>query len=254
MAAPPRRYAIVGLGSRAELFVRSLAEHAELVAFCDRNRTRMAVHNRWLAGTSGREPVPCYPAEDFLAMLAKERVDVVVVCTPDHTHAGLIADALEAGCDVLTEKPMAIDAPGCRRVLEAQRRTGGAVTVGFNYRYHPVHRRVRDLLADGAVGEVGSVHFEWLLDTQHGADYFRRWHREKAASGGLLVHKASHHFDLVNWWLDRRPETVFAMGRLFFYGEDNGRRHGRRREYERATGDRVARGDPFALDLRFSPG
>ncbi|WP_037310078.1 Gfo/Idh/MocA family protein [Amycolatopsis orientalis] len=249
----PRRYAIAGLGSRAELFVRAIAEHAELAAFCDRNRTRMAVHNDWLTGATGRAPVPCYPAEDFTAMLEKERIDVVVVCTPDHTHAGLIADALGAGCAVITEKPMAVDATGCRRILEAQRRTGGRVTVGFNYRYNPLHRQVRDLLADRVVGDVGSVDFEWLLDTQHGADYFRRWHRDKAASGGLLVHKASHHFDLVNWWLGSRPETVFAMGRLFFYGEDNGGRHGLRREYERATGDSAADGDPFALDLGFSP-
>jgi predicted dehydrogenase len=247
---PSRRYAVVGLGSRAELFVRAIAGagQAELAAFCDSNRTRMTAHNRWL-----RDPVPVYPAADFVAMLGKERIDVVVVCTPDHTHAEYIATALEAGCAVITEKPMATDAAGCRRILEAQRRTGGSVTVGFNYRYNPVHRRVRELLADGVVGEIGSVHFEWLLDTQHGADYFRRWHRDKAASGGLLVHKASHHFDLVNWWLDSRPETVFAMGRLFFYGEDNGLRHGRHRSYERATGNVVARADPFALDLGFSP-
>ena len=50
------------------------------------------------------------------------------------------------------------------------------------------------------------MHFEWALDTVHGADYFRRWHREKKNSGGLLVHKSSHHFDLVNWWLGDVPD------------------------------------------------
>src|SRR5258707_113937 len=72
--------------------------------------------------------------------------------------------------------------------------------------------------AAGVLGAVGSVHFEWLLDIRHGADYFRRWHRDKANSGGLLVHKASHHFDLVNWWLGATPVRVFADARLFFYG------------------------------------
>lgn len=250
-----RRYAIVGLGSRAEMFVRAVAgaPQTELVAFCDSNRTRMTVHNRWLSEATGQDPVPCYPSTDFAVMLRKERVGVVVVCTPDHTHAAYIVEALEAGCDVVTEKPMTVDVEGCRRILEAQRRTGRAVTVAFNYRYNPVHGRVRELLRSGEIGEIGSVHFEWLLDTQHGADYFRRWHRDKTASGGLLIHKSSHHFDLVNWWLDSRPETVFAMGRLFFYGDDNGRRHGHRREYRRATGDAVAGTDPFALDLEFSP-
>ena len=50
----------------------------------------------------------------------------------------------------------------------------------------------------GVIGNVVSVDFHWLLDTRHGADYFRRWHRNKRNSGGLLVHKATHHFDLVN--------------------------------------------------------
>ncbi|UOX91904.1 Gfo/Idh/MocA family oxidoreductase [Amycolatopsis sp. FBCC-B4732] len=242
-----RRYAIVGLGSRAGLFAGALAgsPRAELAAFCDTNETRMRVHNGWL-GTA----VPGYRPGDFTAMLAKERIDVVVVCTPDHTHADYVVAALEAGCDVVTEKPMTTDVDGARRILDARRETGRSVRVTFNYRYNPVHRRVRELLAAGAIGEIGSVEFSWLLDTAHGADYFRRWHRDKANSGGLLVHKSGHHFDLVNWWLGRGPETVFALGRLFFYGEENGQRHGQRTDYARGTG---TTGDPFALDLDRSP-
>lgn len=230
----PRRYAIVGLGSRAQLFARALAAspRAELAAFCDHNKTRMRVHNEWL-GTA----VPGYRPADFAAMLEKERVDVVVVCTPDHTHADYVVAALRAGCDVVTEKPMTTDVDGARRILAARRETGRSVRVAFNYRYNPVHRRVRELLAGGAIGEIGSVEFSWLLDTAHGADYFRRWHRDKANSGGLLVHKSGHHFDLVNWWLGRGPETVYALGKLFFYGDKSGRPHD----------------DRFALDLEASP-
>ena len=72
---------------------------------------------------------------------------------------------------------------------------------------------------NGTIGDVFSVHFEWLLNTKHGADYFRRWHRDKRNSGGLLVHKSTHHFDLVNFWLGTQPKTVFAMGDLRFYKE-----------------------------------
>ena len=68
------------------------------------------------------------------------------------------------------------------------------------------------MLKSGIVGEITSVHFEWLLDTRHGADYFRRWHREKRNSGGLLVHKSTHHFDLMNFWLASYPERVYAEG------------------------------------------
>ena len=57
----------------------------------------------------------------------------------------------------------------------------------------------------GGIGEITGVDFRWYLDRVHGADYFRRWHRRKDKSGGLLVHKATHHFDLVNWWLASTP-------------------------------------------------
>jgi predicted dehydrogenase len=257
-AAPPprRRYAIVGTGARAELYTGALAaEHsdvAELVALADVNPVRLAAHNRRLAGL-GVAPVPTYPAADFAAMLAKERVDAVIVSTVDAAHDGYIVAALEAGCDVIVEKPMTTDEDKCRRVLAAAARGPGSVTVTFNYRYNPVHERVRELLAGGAIGEVASVHFEWLLDVRHGADYFRRWHRDKARSGGLLVHKASHHFDLVNWWLGARPVEVYAAGRLFFYGPDAGRRHGYARDYERAHGAAAALDDPFALHLADNP-
>ncbi|MET8982193.1 Gfo/Idh/MocA family oxidoreductase [Streptomyces sp. NPDC004539] len=253
-----RRAAVVGLGSRARLFTQALAgpyaDRFELAGFCDVNSHRVAVHNTWLAEAHpGRAPVPAYAAEDFDEMLRRESVDVVVVCSVDHTHDDYIVRALEAGCDVVTEKPMTTDADKARRVLDAQRRTGREVRVAFNYRYNPVHSAVRELLAEGAIGEVGSVHFEWLLDLRHGADYFRRWHREKANSGGLMVHKATHHFDLVNWWLGTRPETVYAQGGLFFYGAEAGRRRGLARAYERAHGSPAARQDPFAVHLADSP-
>ncbi|MGA5298326.1 Gfo/Idh/MocA family protein [Nucisporomicrobium flavum] len=249
-----RRFALVGTGARAEMFVRAIHDHpgtAELVAFADTNRHRMWVHNEWLRA-AGHSPVPEYPAAGLAALLARERVDELIVTSVDDTHAGHIVTALEAGCDVITEKPMTVDAEGCRRILDAQARTGKRVSVAFNYRFNPVHEQVRRLLAEGAVGEIGSVHFEWLLDVRHGADYFRRWHRDKAHSGGLLVHKAGHHFDLVNWWLAAAPAEVYAHGRLFFYGE-NGRRHGYAREYDRVHDSPAAEDDPFALHLAGNP-
>jgi predicted dehydrogenase len=248
-----RRYAIVGTGSRAQMFARALVGgYGELVALADVNPARIDAHNRWLAELDA-PPAASWSAERFTEMLATEKVDTVIVTTVDRTHDKYIVAGLDAGCDVITEKPMTIDAARCRRILDAVDRTGRHVTVTFNYRYNPIHEKVRELLAGGVVGEIGSVHFEWLLDVRHGADYFRRWHRDKANSGGLLVHKATHHFDLVNWWLDATPEQVYASGRLFFYGE-NGARHGYDRGYPRAHGAPAAADDPFALHLADSPG
>jgi predicted dehydrogenase len=119
--------------------------------------------------------------------------------------------------------------------------------VTFNYRYSPRNREVRRLIADGAIGQVTSVHFEWLLDTVHGADYFRRWHRSKASSGGLLVHKSTHHFDLVNWWIADVPQVVYALGGLRFYGAE--RAHARGLGPRPPLGRDLPAGDAFALDL-----
>ncbi|HKF16008.1 MAG TPA: Gfo/Idh/MocA family oxidoreductase [Candidatus Dormibacteraeota bacterium] len=252
-----KRYAMVGLGDRARMYTGALlgeyCSDGELVALCDVNQSRMRWHNSSFQGAYGRPPVPEYGPQDFERLLDEQRVDAVIVTSVDRTHARYIVAALEHGCDVITEKPLTVDADGCQRIVDAVRAFGGHVTVAFNYRYAPRNSAVRRVLAAGEIGSVLSVHFEWLLDTQHGADYFRRWHRDKRNSGGLMVHKASHHFDLVNWWLGARPETVFGFGKLAFYGRQNAEERGETRFYERAHGSEVAQNDPFALDLSSDP-
>jgi predicted dehydrogenase len=123
------------------------------------------------------------------------------------------------------------------------------VVVTFNYRFSPLRQRVRQLLSDGVIGDVLSADFHWCLDTHHGADYFRRWHRQRANSGGLLVHKATHHFDLVNWWLGSTPQRVFASGRLAYYTPEQAERLGLHERGERCRGCPAAGRCPFHLDL-----
>jgi predicted dehydrogenase len=122
--------------------------------------------------------------------------------------------------------------------------------VTFNYRYAPVRSQVKALLAEGVIGDVLSVDFHWNLDTTHGADYFRRWHRRRENSGGLLVHKATHHFDLVNWWLDSRPVRVSASGRRAYYTAETAEALGLAGRAERCLDCAVAARCPFHLDLR----
>ncbi|MFI6658642.1 Gfo/Idh/MocA family protein [Streptomyces sp. NPDC050523] len=250
MSRTPLRAAVVGTGHRAQTFTRGLAARPghRVAALCDPSPTRMAFHNRLLAA-AGEPAATAWEPDRFAGMLAEEDIDEVVVTTVDAAHDRYIVPALQAGCRVVTEKPMTVDADRCIRILDAVKETGNSLTVAFNYRFNPVHEKVRAMLADGAIGDVLSVHFEWLLDTRHGADYFRRWHREKRHSGGLMVHKSSHHFDLVNWWLADEPSDVFGYGRLGFYGPEAGSRHGLRRDYDRAHGAAPAADDPFALDL-----
>src|SRR5690606_15828500 len=142
-----------------------------------------------LALSAGAVPNPkgngvaTYHASDFTRMIAEQRPDNVVVTTPDYLHHEYIIAALEAGCDVMTEKPMTTDLGRLRGILEAQKKSGRSVTVTFNYRYTPARTQLKDILQSGAIGDVTAVDFRWYLDRVHGADYFRRWHRYKDKSG-----------------------------------------------------------------------
>jgi predicted dehydrogenase len=223
-----------------------LGEHADVavpVAWCDTNESRMALYDERVHPHTPRH----YDPSELGRMLTDEKVDVVVVTSPDHTHAKVVTTALDAGVDVVCEKPLTTDADGLRAIHRAVEASPAQLTVTFNYRYSPRNSALRKVIADGLIGDVLSVHFEWLLDTVHGADYFRRWHRDKRHSGGLAVHKATHHFDLVNWWLDDIPESVVALGGMRFYGAQGaGRPAGPRPSRARDLPD----DDPFHLDMK----
>ena len=251
------RYALVGTGGRAKMFIDALAgryrDSNELVALCDLSQTRMDWYNDLLAEEHDHPSVPTYHADAFDRMVAEAKPDTVIVTSMDSTHHQYIIRAMELGCDAISEKPMTIDAEKARAIFDAIERTGRKLRVTFNYRYAPIATKARELLMQGVIGRPLHVNFQWNLDTFHGADYFRRWHREKDKSGGLLVHKATHHFDLINWWVQSYPAQVYAMGGLFFYGRENAAKRGEAYGYNRYTGEAAASRDPFALRLDANP-
>ncbi|RRJ98088.1 gfo/Idh/MocA family oxidoreductase [Opitutaceae bacterium TAV4] len=256
----PRTYAAVGTGGRIPMFIDPIAttwrESARLVGLCDLSATRRRHHQKRLSAKYGLPIVPDYDAANFERMLAEQKPDAIIVCTSDCTHHDYIVRALDAGCDVITEKPLTIDAEKLSAIDAALKRNPGrSVRVAFNYRWSPGATRVRQLLAEGVIGEIKHVHYEYMLNTSHGADYFRRWHSYKACSGGLLIHKATHHFDLLNWWLDAIPSDVFARGGLAFYGKENAVARGQANltRYPRYTGHPESAGDPFRLTLDDDP-
>jgi predicted dehydrogenase len=251
------RIVLIGTGGRSEMYIRAIfgkhSDTAELVAFSDVNPGRVEFYQKLIQELGAPGPVAAFDPADLTAFIRDNDIDRVVVTTPDYTHADYIVEGLEAGADVVVEKPLTIDAEGCRRITRAVEETGRNVVVTFNYRYSPRNSALKEIIQSGVIGKVTSIDFSWVLDTVHGADYFRRWHREKKNSGGLLIHKASHHFDLVNWWIDDVPERVFASGGLKFYGDKNAAERGLGPRPERGTPDAgtgSAEKDPFALDLR----
>ncbi len=212
------RYAVIGTGSRAEMYYKALvendeiAEENELAALMDLNQSRMDYVNKELELN-----LPCYKPHQFEEMVENESIDGIVVTTKDSHHHEYIIKGLKNDLKVITEKPMTTNEEKNQAIIDAMEETGNDLTVTFNYRYSPYRSKIKELLQDGVIGEVTMVEFHWYLDTTHGADYYRRWHGEKRNSGSLWVHKSTHHFDLVNWWLEAEPEEVFAFGEKRFY-------------------------------------
>ena len=250
------KYAIVGVGGRHAMFRTALTQtHAannELVALCDVNNTRLALSASKIPGQAGNG-IATYDAADFNQMLVEQQPDTVIVTTPDYLHHEYIVRALKDGRDVMTEKPMTVDLGKLKEILDAQAASDRKVTVTFNYRYTPARTQLKDLLMSGVIGEITAVDFRWYLDRVHGADYFRRWHRYKEKSGGLLVHKSTHHFDLMNWWVDSTPKTVSANGKRQFYTPEMARELGLENHGERCHGCPVFDKCDYRLDLENDP-
>lgn len=218
-AGKKRRYAIIGTGHRATgMWGKDLAQKysdsVEFVGLCDINPKRVE-SGKQLIG------VNCPTFTNFDEMCSRVKPDLLMVTTVDATHVEFITRALAKGIDVITEKPMVTDERQCQTVLDAEKKHKRKITVAFNYRYAPKHQKIKEVLQSGEIGEITSVDFSWYLDTTHGADYFRRWHGFKSKSGSLWVHKATHHFDLINWWLGADPLEVSAYGDLNVYGKNN---------------------------------
>jgi predicted dehydrogenase len=223
-AAAKKRLALVGTGVRGTTMwgsgvSRPYGELVEFVGLCDINPKRVEVGKQMIG-------VDCQTFTDFDRMIKETKPETVIVTTKDATHDQFIIRAMELGCDVITEKPMTTDEKKCQAILDAEKKYGKKITVTFNYRYSAIAEKVKEILLSGVIGPVTGVDFHWYLDVRHGADYFRRWHAYKENSGSLWVHKATHHFDLINWALEADPVEVTAFGELKNYGR-NGKLRGK---------------------------
>lgn len=212
------KLALVGTGVRGLAMwgrdvIRAYQDQVEFVGLSDKNEGRLKYGQTYMG-------LDCPLFLDADEMLSKTRPDVLIVTTMDSTHHEFIVKGLMAGMNVISEKPMTTDEVKMQAILDAERKSGNKLIVTFNYRYSPHRQKIYELLRAGEIGTITSVDFHWYLNTSHGADYFRRWHGKREFGGTLLVHKSTHHFDLLNWWLDSDPEEVHAFGELEFYGKN----------------------------------
>ncbi len=214
-----KRMVLVGTGSRGTGFwgkniINKYSDLVEFVGLCDINPGRV----EYAKSAMG---VSCPTFTDFDKMMQEIKPETVIVTTVDATHHEFIVKALGYGAEVITEKPMTTDEIKLAAILEAEKKANKKITVGFNYRHNPHVTKIKELLVKERVGKLTSVDFHWYLNVYHGADYFRRWHAFVNKGGSLWVHKATHHFDMLNWLIDSDPVEVMAYGQLNHYGKNN---------------------------------
>lgn len=205
------RLGVIGLGARSTIaaYAHRPGQGARIVGVCDLNPARVVrACERFGAGVRG--------VTDPYELLGLG-LDGVLVLTPDHTHEPLAVAALEAGVATFVEKPLAITVEGADRILETARRTRTRLYVGHNMRHMPVVLAMRDLIAQGAVGEVKAIWCRHFVG--HGGDfYFKDWHADRRHTTSLLLQKGAHDLDVIHWLAGGYATRVNAMGGLLVYG------------------------------------
>ena len=143
---------------------------------------------------------------DYRELLALPAVEAVVICLPHALHAEAAIAALEARKQLYLEKPLATNLAEGQAVLDAWERAGTVGMIGFNYRYHPLHRAARQRLRAEAIGELVGLRAIFAS----AARPLPPWHQSRQSGGGALLNLGSHHIDLVRFLLEREVGTVFA--------------------------------------------
>lgn len=217
---PRRRYAVCGVSARALAtfigpLLRQLREKVELVALLDPDRLRFERCFELYPESRG---IPCFHPDQLDELLHTVRPDGLIIASTDAFHTPYLLAGFRHNLELICEKPLVTSVEDALKVMRASERSSSPVRVTFNLRYPALHRRIYEVIQSGTLGDIQHVELRWTLDPQHGASYFRRWHRHRNLSGGLLVHKSCHHFDLVRWWLQDEPIEAIGLQLPASYG------------------------------------
>jgi myo-inositol 2-dehydrogenase / D-chiro-inositol 1-dehydrogenase len=205
--APPLRYGVIGTGMMGIEHIENIGALAggTVTAVADTNAASLAAG----AAAAGGD-VRAFG--DHADLLDSGLCDAVVVATPNHTHIDVVSDVLATDVHALVEKPLCTTVADCLRIveLEAQRAAGLVTWVGLEYRYMPAAAELLRLVRAGVMGTPRMVamrehRFPFLTKIGH-------WNRLSANTGGTLVEKTCHFFDLMNVIVQERPQRVMASG------------------------------------------
>ena len=200
------RYGIIGSGTMGVEHIQNInnLDDAEIVAIADPSESSLA----WGLGESNDTP-KAYA--DYRDLLAAGGIDAVVVSTPNMTHADVMDDVLAVdGLHVMIEKPLGTTVAECRRIMKAASDRSGLVWVALEYRYMPAAARLIEEVRKGTAGTVRQLSIR-----EHRYPFLPKvgnWNRFNRNTGGTLVEKCCHFFDLMNLIIDSPPAWVAAAG------------------------------------------
>ena len=182
--------------------VRDEFRRVQITAVCDTHAPNLA---------RAIEAAPNAKAFEDPTSLVNADIDAVIISTPGFTHADWTETFLAAGKHVFAEKPVMTTRDGVRRMLAtAEKHRDRVVAINHELRYSKYFQTIKDLIAAGEVGEVQLV---WCKEFR--GPFLKKvgdWIQDSRYSGGCLVDKNCHHFDLMNWWVGSKPRRVCGFG------------------------------------------
>lgn len=205
---------IIGTGIRAIFLVSEILKNhcLEIVAISDINNDNMLQIRRIY-----NEKWDMY--HDYNELLQRKDIDGIIITSPDYVHEEQAIATLEAGKHLFLDKPLAITLDGAKRVIEAKHRSERILIVGFVLRYDKLYMKMKELINSGIIGEVKTG---WVLHSVGSSSdwFFHDWHGKMENTGGLLLQKGCHDFDIINWVVKSNAKKIVATGsKDFFIGE-----------------------------------
>ena len=196
------RVCLIGCGRAGMIHARSYAgrvQGAELIAMCDPVEAGLK---------AALEEIPVkYSYTDYREALKNDEIDAVVVVTPTQFHRDIVVAAAEAGKHVFCEKPMASSPEECDEMIEACKKHGVKLQMGFMRRFDQSFRRGKEIIASGAIGEVAM-----LKSNTYGPSEPKEWMYDVRKNQGPIGEVNSHDLDIVRWYAGSEPKKIYAVG------------------------------------------
>ncbi|CAM3548436.1 Gfo/Idh/MocA family oxidoreductase [Paenibacillus lupini] len=190
-----------GIANGKHLPALSKNKNVEIVAFCDIVEERAAEAQQ----KYGKEGSKVY--SDYRELIADPSIDVVHVLTPNDSHSFIAIDSLEAGKHVMCEKPMAKTAAEARAMLDAAKRTGKKLTIGYNNRFRPDSQYLKKVCEQGDLGEIYYARAHAIR--RRAVPTWGVFLDEEKQGGGPLIDIGTHALDLTLWMMDNyKPVSV----------------------------------------------